>query len=54
MQLSFEPFDGRSWNSVDVLDEGSNRIVGKIRSQFSSYPGIEISLFDQSTRLRLS
>jgi hypothetical protein len=47
MQLSFRPFDGRSWNSIDVLDEDSNRIVGRIRSKSSPLPGIHISLFDK-------
>jgi len=44
MQLSFKPFDGRSRNSIDVIDQDSNRVVGDIRS--SPGVGIRISLFD--------
>jgi hypothetical protein len=47
MQLNFKPFDGRSWNQINVLDEDSNRIVGTIKSKSSMLPGIRISLFDK-------
>jgi hypothetical protein len=48
MQLSFEPFDGRSfYNIIDVVDkEDSNRVVGYIRTKSSTYSGgIEVDLF---------
>jgi hypothetical protein len=45
MQLSFKPFDGRSRNFIEVIDQDSNRVVGQIRS--SPGQGIHISLFDQ-------
>ena len=50
MQLSFEPFDGRSfYNIIDVVDkEDSNRVVGYIRTKSSTYSGgIEVDLFDE-------
>jgi hypothetical protein len=54
VQLSFTPFDGRSWNAIDVLDKDSNRIVGSIRSKSSGLPGIRISLFDQKYEATVS
>jgi hypothetical protein len=46
MQLSFKPFDGRSRNFIDVIDQDSNRVVGQISSS-PGHLGIHISLFDQ-------
>ena len=46
MQLSFQPFDGRSYNIRDVIDKDTDRVVGYIRSKSSPLRGIEISLFD--------
>jgi hypothetical protein len=47
MRLRFKPFDGRSWNSVDVVDEEANRVVGYIKSKSSCLSGIRVSLFDE-------
>jgi hypothetical protein len=50
MQLSFEPFDGRSpHNIIYVVDkEDSNRVVGYIRTKsIASTRGIEVNLFDE-------
>jgi hypothetical protein len=46
MKLTFEPFDGRSFNDRDILDEDINQVVGWIASGRSLNPGIHISLFD--------
>jgi hypothetical protein len=55
MQLSFKPFDGRSWDVIDVLDEDSNRIIGRIAPKSSTIsPGIRISLFDRKYEASVS
>jgi len=49
MKLTFEVFDGRRCNHVDVFDQDSNEIVGYIQSEgvgFGNSGGIQISLFD--------
>jgi hypothetical protein len=46
MRLSFKPFDGRSRNFIDVIDQDSNRVVGQINSS-PGHLGIYISMFDQ-------
>ena len=46
MKLHFEPFDGRVWNTIDVWDKDTNRVVGYIKSKSSAVRGIHISLFD--------
>ena len=54
MQLVFKPFDGRSFNMIDVLDEDSHRKVGVIRSKMGSLSGIEVSLFDRKYEANVS
>jgi hypothetical protein len=54
MRLTFKPFDGRSTKPIDVIDLESNRIVGSIKSRWSDYPGIEISLFDRKYEASVS
>jgi hypothetical protein len=49
MNLTFQVFDGRRFNIVDIHDEDTNEVVGHIRSEgvgFGNSGGIEISLFD--------
>jgi hypothetical protein len=43
MRLKFKPFDGRSWGSIEVIDEETGRAIGHIQTK----PGesIRISLF---------
>jgi hypothetical protein len=43
MRLGFKPFDGRSWGSIEVIDEENGRAIGHIQT----HPGqsIRISLF---------
>ena len=41
MMLTFEPFDGRSFNDVEILDrDNSNQVVGFIRSKHTMLTGI--------------
>jgi len=57
MKLTFQVFDGRRFNVVDVYDQDTNEIVGHIRSEgvgFGNYGGIEISLFDGKYRATLN
>jgi hypothetical protein len=55
MQLTFKPFDGRSWDVVDVLDEDSNRTVGRIVPKSSTIsPSIRVSLFDKKYEASVS
>jgi hypothetical protein len=47
MRLTFEPFDGRSWNVKSVIDQDTGREVGFIHSNGSGNGGgIFVSLFD--------
>lgn len=49
MQLTFERFDARRRNFIDIFDEHTGQRVGRIRSNgtgFTNFGGIEISLFD--------
>jgi hypothetical protein len=32
MRLKFDPFDGRKWNTRDIIDEDTGKHVGHIRS----------------------
>jgi len=57
MRLKFDPFDGRKWNTRDIIDEDTGKHVGHIRSNgvgFTNYGGIEISLFDDKYRTTVS
>ena len=48
MRLRFDPFDGRSHNVIDVIDEDTGKRVGHIQSNgvgFENTGGIDISLF---------
>jgi hypothetical protein len=57
MRLKFDPFDGRSWNFRDIIDEDTGKMVGHIRSNgvgFTNIGGIEISLFDDKYRTTVS
>lgn len=54
MQLTFQPFDGRSFNIRDVIDKDTDRVVGFIRSKASVLGGIEVSLFDGKYRTNVS
>jgi hypothetical protein len=57
MRLTFQVFDGRRFNMVDVYDEDTNDIVGHIQSDgvgFGNSGGIEISLFDGKYRTMLN
>jgi hypothetical protein len=55
MQLHFERFDGRSFNSVDVIDRDSGEKVGLICSNgVGRYRGgISVELFDGKYRAQL-
>ncbi|EKS40414.1 hypothetical protein [Afipia clevelandensis] len=49
MQLTFERFDARRLNFIDIFDEDSGKRVGRIRTNgtgFTNSGGIEIELFD--------
>lgn len=57
MRLTFEVFDGRRHNVVEVFDQDTGDVVGHIRTDgtgFGSSGGIEISLFDDKYRGTLS
>jgi hypothetical protein len=54
MHLTFDKFDGRSFNVVPVIDEDTGNKVGNIRSDGVgpySAGGITVSLFDDKYRL---
>jgi hypothetical protein len=53
MRLTFEPFDGRKFCYVDVIDQDTGRVVGYINAQgvgFAGNGGIEVNLFDGKYR----
>lgn len=57
MRLKFEPFDGRSFNLVPVIDEQTNKRVGTIKSNGTgmySSGGIDIWLFDGKYKTSVS
>jgi hypothetical protein len=43
MRLTFEPFDGRSHNHIDVIDEETSKVVGQISTK--PQHNIRVSLF---------
>jgi hypothetical protein len=53
MHLRFDPFDGRSRNVREIIDEDTGKMVGHIQSRgvgFENNGGIDISLFDDKYR----